>query len=177
MAGIDKAAIAFTVAIVAIGVGMAMYGENIQNTQTVSTPITNPEPPMESEPPVEEPMESEPPVEEPMESEIEDPMMDSPQTVIVDIPVGTSVPGCEATDECYIPTSITINAGDTVQWDNIDTVAHTVTSGTTRTGPTGEFDSSLILANSSYDFTFEESGSYDYFCLVHPWMLGDVQVN
>lgn len=100
-----------------------------------------------------------------------------PQTYTVDMPVGTSVPGCETTNECYLPASITINVGDTVEWINSDTAAHTVTSGTPSDGPSGEFDSSLILADASYVFTFEEAGSYDYFCIVHPWMSGDVQVN
>ena len=117
--------------------------------------------------------EPEAPMEEP-----EAPMeVSSSKTVIVDMPVGTAVPGCETTNECYIPASVTINVGDTVEWVNSDTAAHTVTSGTLTEGPTGEFDSSLILGNATFAFTFEESGSYDYFCLVHPWMVGDVQVN
>ena len=100
-----------------------------------------------------------------------------PQTVSVDMPSGTSVPGCEETDECYIPSSITINSGDTVEWINSDTAAHTVTGGSPADGPSGVFDSSLVLGGASYAFTFEEAGSYDYFCMVHPWMVGNVQVN
>ena len=52
-----------------------------------------------------------------------------PQTVSVDIPSGTAVPGCEETNECYLPASVTINVGDTVEWTNSDTAAHTVTGG------------------------------------------------
>ena len=116
-------------------------------------------------------------MEETQEETMETEESAGPQTYIVDMPVGTSVPGCETTNECYLPPSVTINVGDTVEWINSDTAAHTVTSGTPSDGPSGEFDSSLILADASYAFTFEESGSYDYFCLVHPWMSGDVQVN
>ena len=101
----------------------------------------------------------------------------APKTVIVDIPVGTSVPGCEETDECWSPPHITINAGDTVEWANIDTAAHTVTGGTPADGPSGVFDSSLLMASGNYAFTFDEAGSYDYFCMVHPWMVGSVSVN
>ncbi|MBA4452799.1 MAG: hypothetical protein H2B03_06505, partial [Nitrosopumilaceae archaeon] len=36
---------------------------------------------------------------------------------------------------------------------------------------------SLVLGGASYAYTFEEAGSFDYFCMVHPWMVGDVQVN
>ena len=95
----------------------------------------------------------------------------------MNIPIGTSVPGCEETDECWAPPHITINAGDTVEWANIDTAAHTVTGGTPADGPSGVFDSSLLMASGNYAFTFDEAGSYDYFCMVHPWMVGSVSVN
>ncbi len=100
-----------------------------------------------------------------------------PQTVSVDIPSGTSVPGCEETNECWLPSSVTIQMGDTVEWINSDTAAHTVTGGLPADGPSGVFDSSLVLGGATYAFTFEEAGSYDYFCMVHPWMVGNVQVN
>jgi plastocyanin len=112
----------------------------------------------------------EPAVEETEESS-------GPQTVSVDIPSGTSVPGCETTNECWTPSSVTINAGDSVEWTNSDTAAHTVTGGLPADGPSGVFDSSLVLGGTQYSFTFEEAGSYDYFCMVHPWMVGSVQVN
>ncbi|MDH3779532.1 MAG: plastocyanin/azurin family copper-binding protein, partial [Nitrosopumilus sp.] len=100
-----------------------------------------------------------------------------PTTHTVDIPVGTSVPGCEDSNACYLPANITINAGDTVEWPNIDTAAHTVTSGSPAEGPSGVFDSSLLMADATFAFTFEDAGEYDYFCMVHPWMVGSVSVN
>ncbi|MEO2220103.1 MAG: plastocyanin/azurin family copper-binding protein [Nitrosopumilus sp.] len=33
------------------------------------------------------------------------------------------------------------------------------------------------MASANYAFTFDEAGSYDYFCMVHPWMVGSVSVN
>ena len=131
-------------------------------------PVSEPEMVEEMEPEmVEEPA--------PVETTPEEPA--GPQTVSVDMPAGTAVPGCEETNECYIPASITINAGDTVEWTNSDTAAHTVTGGSPAEGPSGVFDSSLVLGGATYSFTFEEPGSYDYFCMVHPWMVGNVQVN
>ena len=126
-----------------------------------------------------EEMEVEAEVEEmEVEAEVEEMEESSePQTVSVDIPSGTSVPGCEETNECWTPSSVTINAGDTVEWTNSDTAAHTVTGGLPADGPSGVFDSSLVLGGAAYAFTFEEAGNYDYFCMVHPWMVGDVQVN
>ncbi len=126
---------------------------------------------------VEEEMEAE--VEEEMVAEVEEEMEEpsGPQTVSVDMPSGTSVPGCEETNECFIPYEVTINVGDTVEWTNSDTAAHTVTAGSPADGPSGVFDSSLVLGGAQYAFTFEEAGNNDYFCMVHPWMVGNVQVN
>ncbi|AJM92075.1 plastocyanin/azurin family copper-binding protein [Nitrosopumilus piranensis] len=100
----------------------------------------------------------------------------SPQTHIVETAQGSGGPGCEETNECYLPYSIEIFVGDTVQWDNVDTAAHTVTSGTIQDGASGMFDSSLFMAGGSFDFTFNEAGAFDYFCMVHPWMTGQVIV-
>ena len=100
-----------------------------------------------------------------------------PTTIHVEIPVGTSVPGCEETNSCFTPADISINAGDTVHWMNVDTGAHTVTGGSASTGPSGVFDSSLVMADATYEFKFDDAGSYDYYCMVHPWMTGSVTVN
>ena len=91
---------------------------------------------------------------------------------------GSSVPGCEETaDGCFIPSMVTLDVGSEVIWENSDTAAHTITSGTPMEGPDGIFDSSLVMAGSSFSHVFEEEGSYDYFCMVHPWMQGMVMVS
>ena len=97
--------------------------------------------------------------------------------VIVENAPGASVPGCEDTNECFLPYEVSINVGDTVTWVNDDTAAHTATGGNAVDGPSGVFDSSLVLAGSSFSFTFEEAGTYEYFCMVHPWMAGFVIVS
>jgi predicted secreted protein with PEFG-CTERM motif len=91
---------------------------------------------------------------------------------------GSSVTGCEVTNECFIPHTVTIDVGGEVTWLNEDTAAHTTTSGTAKDGPDGYFDSSLVMAGSSYSFKFVdfEPGEYPYFCMVHPWMTGVVIV-
>ena len=90
---------------------------------------------------------------------------------------GSSTPGCEETaDGCFIPSTVTIPMGGTVTWENNDTAAHTSTAGSATEGPSGVFDSSLIMAGSSFSHTFDEAGSFDYFCMVHPWMAGTVIV-
>jgi len=91
---------------------------------------------------------------------------------------GSSVPGCEQTaDGCFIPSMVTIDIGGEVIWENNDTAAHTITSGTAVEGPSGVFDSSLVMAGSSFSHTFDAAGTFDYFCMVHPWMAGTVMVS
>ena len=91
---------------------------------------------------------------------------------------GSSTPGCEDTAEgCFIPSPVTIDIGETVTWENNDTAAHTATGGSAADGPSGVFDSSLIMAGSSFSHTFDSVGTYDYFCMVHPWMQGTVMVS
>jgi plastocyanin len=53
---------------------------------------------------------------------------------------------------------------------------HTVTSGNSQEGPNGVFDSDLMAAGDSFEFTFSSQGKEDYYCIVHPWMTGSVEV-
>jgi len=96
---------------------------------------------------------------------------------VISLPDGSGVPGCEATDECYIPYHVTVSAGEEITWSNDDSAAHTVTSGTPSDGPDGIFDSSLFMAGGTFSVTLDESGEYHYFCMVHPWMTGIITVN
>ena len=89
---------------------------------------------------------------------------------------GSATPGCEETNECFIPHTVTIGVGETVTWENTDNAAHTATGGNPSDGPSGVFDSSLMMVGASFSHTFEEAGTYDYHCMVHPWMQGFVIV-
>lgn len=71
---------------------------------------------------------------------------------------------------------IEVRALDYVRWENADTAAHTVTSGTPEDGPDGIFDSSLISPGKDFQYQFTIGGNYEYFCVVHPWMTGVVIV-
>jgi plastocyanin len=95
---------------------------------------------------------------------------------IVSIPEGSGAPGCEETDECYIPATLNISAGTTVIWENNDAAAHLATSGTPDGGPDGVFDSGMIMGGATYEYEFSETGEFVYYCLVHPWMVGTVVV-
>jgi len=89
---------------------------------------------------------------------------------------GSSTPGCEETDNCFVPSTVVITAGGTVTWENTDNAAHTATSGSPSDGPDGVWDSSLMMVNGSYSVTLDDEGTYPYFCMVHPWMQGTVIV-
>ena len=109
---------------------------------------------------------------------MEEPVMETTQVSaeIVSIPEGSGAPGCEETDECYIPSTLNISAGTTVVWENNDAAAHLATSGTPDGGPDGIFDSGMIMGGATYEYEFAETGEFVYYCLVHPWMVGTVIV-
>jgi plastocyanin len=60
-------------------------------------------------------------------------------------------------------------------WTNNDGFAHTVTAGT-RDNPADLFDSGNVEAGETFEFTFDEPGTYEYFCSLHPGMDGTVTV-
>ena len=64
---------------------------------------------------------------------------------------GSSIPGCEVTaDGCFIPSTVTIDVGGEVIWENIEDAGHTVTSGSPSDGPDGAFDSGLMAPSASF---------------------------
>ena len=97
-----------------------------------------------------------------------------PMSISIENATGSSTPGCEP--DCFIPNAATVAIGGTVTFVNSDTAPHTSTSGTPSDGPDGVWDSSLVMPGSSYDTTISSAGTYDYFCMVHPWMTGTITV-
>ena len=87
---------------------------------------------------------------------------------------GSSTPGCEP--DCFIPNTITINPGEMVTFQNSDNAAHTSTAGTPTDGPSGVWDSSIVMMGTSFTTPALSEGTYPYFCMVHPWMAGTVIV-
>jgi plastocyanin len=87
----------------------------------------------------------------------------------------SSRPGCEKTDRCYIPSVIVIDSGNQVTWVNEDSAFHSVTSGFYGE-PSELFDSGYLDPYESFTLDFDEKGTYDFFCTLHPWMKGQVLV-
>ena len=100
------------------------------------------------------------------------------EEAIVIIPEGSS----SLTDGAYRPNPIEVNTGDTVTWINDDLTSHTATSGNPESGSTGMFggtDDSLEIIGPEGDtqsFTFDEAGEFEYYCTLHPSMVGTVIV-
>jgi len=97
--------------------------------------------------------------------------------VDINMAAGSNVPGCETNNMCYMPYNAALDPGGEAAWHNIDTAAHTVSSGTPAEGLDDVFDSGLVPAGGMFSYKFEEAGTYDYFCMVHPWMTGIVTVS
>ena len=101
---------------------------------------------------------------------------DHPEVTIVPAQ-GSASPGCEETEEgCYIPKVATVDVGGVVIFSNTDSAAHTWTAGSLEDGPTGEFDTGLLMVDNSFEWKAETVGEIPYFCMVHPWMVGVIVV-
>jgi plastocyanin len=90
----------------------------------------------------------------------------------VSIPNGAAIQ--QIGQQYYDPEFITVVVGTTVVWLNDDSTIHTVTSGNPESGPTGLFDSSILDAGAKFEYTFNSAEIVDYYCIVHPWMMGSV---
>jgi plastocyanin len=73
------------------------------------------------------------------------------------------------------PDSVTVQAGDTVTFVNSDIVRHTVTSGPPG-DPDGEFDEDLPDQGDEAEITFDEPGTFEFYCDLHRNMTGEVVV-
>lgn len=79
-------------------------------------------------------------------------------------------PAVQIKNDAFVPSSITVSAGQRVTFTNNDDDAHTVTS------TDGSFDSKGLDTNGSWHHTFAKPGVYKYFCELHPFMKGTIVV-
>jgi plastocyanin len=70
----------------------------------------------------------------------------------------------------FTPKELTVAVGTTVKWVNHDDIPHTVVEKNTT------FRSKALDTDDSYSFTFTSAGTFDYFCGLHPHMVGQVIV-
>lgn len=104
--------------------------------------------------------------EEPMPAE-EEPMPVEEEPMLTEVEV-------TMTPSTFEPAMITIAVGTTVTWINTDSLVHTVTSGT-RGSATGSFDVTLS-PGEVFSHVFDEAGTFEYHCTLHPGMDGTVIV-
>ncbi|MFA6383207.1 MAG: cupredoxin family copper-binding protein [Parcubacteria group bacterium] len=64
--------------------------------------------------------------------------------------------------------TLTIKKGETVTWTNNDSVLHQIKSAT--------FNSSQLSKGQTFSFTFDDAGTFDYSCAIHPSMMGKIIV-
>lgn len=77
----------------------------------------------------------------------------------------------------FDPAEITIQAGESVTWTNMDVLPHTATSGNPDDDDFGTvFRSGFLFLNETFTHTFDEAGEFIYFCQVHPNMMRDAKV-
>ena len=99
---------------------------------------------------------------------------------LVSIPLGTvasSVVWAEGTAKevtidnfVFTPPTLTVPVGTTVTWVNHDDIPHSVVANKK------EFRSKAMDTDEKYSFTFAAAGTFDYFCGLHPHMVGKVIV-
>ncbi len=73
----------------------------------------------------------------------------------------------------FTPPQISVQKGATVTWTNNDNVAHTVIDDLSNVGGPA---SGNIEPGSTYSFTFNKTGSFQYHCSIHPSMRGTIVV-
>jgi plastocyanin len=81
--------------------------------------------------------------------------------------------GAEVSEEdiTFQPGEVTVGVGDTVTWTNNDSVDHDVTADGFSSGEPGG-----MAPGDTFEHTFDEAGTFDYVCTVHPGMEGTVVV-
>ncbi|HEV2220681.1 MAG TPA: plastocyanin/azurin family copper-binding protein [Casimicrobiaceae bacterium] len=74
-------------------------------------------------------------------------------------------------DFSFRPPVITVKVGTKVTWTNADSTPHTVTSSDKRFASSSGLDT-----QDRYSYVFDRAGTYEYFCSLHPMMVGKVMV-
>ncbi|HOV81732.1 MAG TPA: cupredoxin family copper-binding protein [Methanothrix sp.] len=71
----------------------------------------------------------------------------------------------------FVPSALTVSSGTTVEWHNQDAIQHRIVSSQ------GLFDSGLIDPGKKFSIKFNNPGTYNYYCSLHPQMQGSVTVS
>ncbi len=72
----------------------------------------------------------------------------------------------------FAPKELTVAAGTKVVWVNHDDIPHTIVSS----GGARLFKSPPLDTDDKFSITFNQPGTYRYFCSIHPMMTGTIVV-
>jgi plastocyanin len=72
-------------------------------------------------------------------------------------------------------TVLEVPRGDIVSWFNADGTTHHVASGTPPTTD-GKFGGDVLPKDGEFDVTFNDPGTFTYFCSIHNSMIGTIVV-
>ena len=70
----------------------------------------------------------------------------------------------------YAPAQIAAHVGDTVEWENLDIVAHTASAR-------NKAWDVMILPNTKKSVVLKTAGTIEYYCKFHPNMTGQISVS
>jgi quinohemoprotein ethanol dehydrogenase len=87
-----------------------------------------------------------------------------------------SVDHVDIIDFGFSPGTIIVPPGTTVTWTNTGAQLHSATSTVSESNAV-QFDSGILNPGQSFSFTFDQPGTYSYFCVPHPFMRGTVIVD
>ncbi len=83
--------------------------------------------------------------------------------------------GCQEKPEgCIFPKSVNTRIGIDLIFINNDIETHYFVSGTTDEGPDDLFRTGLIYSGNSFTWNVDTVGNIPYFCLIHPWISGNI---
>jgi plastocyanin len=104
----------------------------------------------------------------------EDNKVADPPPITISIVEGSTPLG----DKAYQPNPLQAKVGSKVTWTNDDGTAHTATSGAITSNEYGKiFNSGFLIKGKNFTFVFDRPGDYQYFCLLHPTMIGKIIVS
>lgn len=70
----------------------------------------------------------------------------------------------------FNPNTVTVPVGTRIVWENNDDIPHSIVE------TTGKFRSAALDTDDKFSFTFNQAGTFAYFCGLHPHMTGKVVV-
>lgn len=89
------------------------------------------------------------------------------ETAAIQIPQDS---GTKTASKTFSPQAALVKAGETITWTNSDSVPHTIDSRD------GSISSGYVTKGQGFQHTFNEAGTYEYYCTLHPWMTGSIKV-